>query len=221
MFIVIDGVDGCGKTSICKTLREYLTSIFPKIAVHLTREPGGTGPHIGEDIRKLMLENSNLLPVTHALLMTASRLEHCEKFIIPALTAGDIVISDRFLPSTYVYQFLTGQVTEGLYLELTAQVENLFRSHQILKAPNLQLVLDVSYETATARLIARTAVTSTVNNHFDNTTEATFNTRRRGYLQFASDNPSTVVINANYSPAETLRQCVDAFSKHLGDTLEN
>lgn len=101
-FITIEGSEGAGKSTLAQFLKEYLHE--KGIDVVLTREPGGT--EIAEEIRKILLQHNTeiLLPKTEALLMFASRVQHLENKILPALNAGQWVISDRFFDASYAYQ---------------------------------------------------------------------------------------------------------------------
>jgi dTMP kinase len=102
LFITFEGIEGCGKSTQAKLLKEYLEE--KGWSVFLTREPGG--PKISEAIRKLLLstENKEMLPETEVLLYMASRSQHTGEWIIPALQKGKMVISDRYYDSTLAYQ---------------------------------------------------------------------------------------------------------------------
>ena len=101
-FISFEGVDGSGKSTQIKKLETFF---FNKgYQVVLTREPGGT--KIGEKIRDIILDTSNekMTYMTEALLYAASRAQHVEQIIGPAIEAGKIVICDRFVDSSVAYQ---------------------------------------------------------------------------------------------------------------------
>ena len=102
VFITFEGPDASGKTTQIERLRSHLVS--KNLDVLVTREPGGTP--ISEKIRNIILdkENSEMNPVTEALLYAASRAQHVAQVIEPALRTGKIVISDRFLDSSIAYQ---------------------------------------------------------------------------------------------------------------------
>ena len=102
LFIVMEGPDGSGKTTQINLLEQYLKEAGYECLI--TREPGGTV--IGEGVRELILnpEYKEMSPVTEMLLYAASRAQLVHEVIGPALEAGRIVISDRFVDSSIVYQ---------------------------------------------------------------------------------------------------------------------
>lgn len=103
IFIVFEGIDGCGKTSVSKKIIEKLELYLnnDQKAIY-TREPGGC--KIAEDIRKVILNNNNMSPDTEMLLFAAARKEHLEQVIKNELLKNNIVICDRFFLSSVVYQ---------------------------------------------------------------------------------------------------------------------
>ena len=102
LFIVMEGPDGSGKTTQINLLKESLEEAGYECLI--TREPGGTV--IGEEVRQLILnpEHKEMSPVTEMLLYAASRAQLVHEVIGPALEEGKIVISDRFVDSSIVYQ---------------------------------------------------------------------------------------------------------------------
>lgn len=102
LFIVMEGPDGSGKTTQINLLKEYLSKAGYECLI--TREPGGTV--IGEEVRQLILnpEYREMSPVTEMLLYAASRAQLVHEVIGPALEEGKVVISDRFVDSSIVYQ---------------------------------------------------------------------------------------------------------------------
>ncbi len=101
-FISFEGGDGSGKSTQIKKLKQYFEG--RNYQVVLTREPGGTD--IGEKIRQVILDpaNERMTPVAEALLYAASRAQHVEEVIKPAIAEGKIVICDRFVDSSIAYQ---------------------------------------------------------------------------------------------------------------------
>lgn len=103
LFIVFEGQDGVGKTTHSKLLREYLNAV--DIDVVLTREPGGSP--IAEEIRSLLEKVDD--HETTMYLMQAARIENLKNTILPALERGAVVICDRFIHSTIIYQGYAGE----------------------------------------------------------------------------------------------------------------
>lgn len=135
-FIVLEGVEGVGKTTQWKQLSKRLRAVGHTVVE--VREPGG--PNVGEFIRELVLSTERTIPPsTEALLFAASRAEVVSTVIQPALDRGDIVLVDRFLLSTYAYQgggrgldhsalrtinaFATGGLTPDVTLLLTLPLD--------------------------------------------------------------------------------------------------
>ena len=104
MFIVLEGIDGCGKTTQAKLLERWLKE--KGYDVILTAEP--TKGKIGGFIRDILAGNRNTDARTLALLFTADRYEHIRNTIKPALNEGKIVISERYYHSTITYQEAQG-----------------------------------------------------------------------------------------------------------------
>ena len=102
LFISFEGIEGTGKTIQSKLLCEYL--IKEGFQALLTEEPGGT--RIGRTIRDILLsiDNTEITPVTELLLYNASRMQHVQEVILPAIKKGMVVITDRFSDSTVAYQ---------------------------------------------------------------------------------------------------------------------
>ncbi|MDF2674204.1 MAG: dTMP kinase [Clostridiales bacterium] len=102
IFVTFEGPDGSGKTTQVTLLKEHFRSLGYEVLI--TREPGGT--NISEKIRRLILdpENKEMGAVCEALLYAASRAQHMCEVIIPALNSGKMVICDRFVDSSIVYQ---------------------------------------------------------------------------------------------------------------------
>ena len=101
-FITFEGSECCGKSTQSKLLYEYLLAKGCKVI--FLREPGGT--KVSEEIRQILLDNKNksITSETELLLYMASRAQTVSEIIKPALNTGKIVICDRFLDSTIVYQ---------------------------------------------------------------------------------------------------------------------
>ncbi|MBQ5152432.1 dTMP kinase [Macrococcoides caseolyticum] len=99
-FITIEGPEGSGKTTVIKAIADQLIARFDVVC---TREPGGI--KISEDIRKILLDEANVMDYrTEALLFAASRRQHLVEKVLPAIQKGEIVICDRFIDSSLAYQ---------------------------------------------------------------------------------------------------------------------
>ena len=105
MFITFEGIDGSGKSTQARRLAAALEAEGRPVV--LTREPGGSPG--AEEIRRLVLEGdpARWSAATELLLFTAARRDHLERLIAPALAEGKIVICDRFVDSTRMYQGLS------------------------------------------------------------------------------------------------------------------
>ena len=100
-FITFEGGEGTGKSTQAQLLFSSIKKTSEKVI--LTREPGGT--NIAEEIRKIIVKNNyNLNKVSELLLIYAARNEHLKDTIIPSLDKGHVILCDRFLDSTFVYQ---------------------------------------------------------------------------------------------------------------------
>lgn len=142
-FIVIEGGEGSGKTTVINFLREAFDNCNDIV---FTREPGGT--NIGEKIRNLLMDkgNKDILPITELFLFCAARAQHVEELIIPSLKSGKHVISDRFDASTISYQLFGRNKMELLnyFLDLNSIAKKEVE-------PNLVIWLDVTPKIGLAR----------------------------------------------------------------------
>jgi dTMP kinase len=109
MFVTFEGLDGSGKTTQKRLLQERLEADGRDVLA--TREPGGT--ELGERIRDLVLHGGHVAPWAEALLYAASRAQHVEEVIGPALERGAVVLCDRYIDSSVAYQ----GVARGLGLD--------------------------------------------------------------------------------------------------------
>jgi len=145
-FISFEGIDGAGKSTHVDAFRNLMQERYPNKEVVMTREPGGTA--LGEQLRNLLLEAPMNLE-TEALLMFAARREHIAQVIEPALTAGKIVISDRFTDASFAYQ----GGGRGLSLEKLDVLERWVqgRPDGSLLQPNLTILFDLPGQIAESR----------------------------------------------------------------------
>jgi dTMP kinase len=139
-FVVLEGIDGCGKSTQIEALRRWLPTsglLAPGVELLVTREPGGTA--LGAALRQLLLHPPGEAapePMAELLLYAADRAQHVEQCIRPALAAGHWVLSDRYSGSTAAYQ----GYGRGLDLARIAQLEELATGGL---APDLTLWLEL------------------------------------------------------------------------------
>ena len=145
IFLSLEGSDGCGKTTQLNLLSDYLKRLGGNIV--LTREPGGTP--IAEQIREIILsvKNAGMSDACEALLYAASRAEHVDKVIIPAIERGDMVLSDRFVDSSIAYQGFARELSEGFVRQI-----NSWATDRIM--PDATLFLDMDPDAALRRRCA-------------------------------------------------------------------
>jgi dTMP kinase len=198
MFISLEGVEGCGKSTQARLLAEYITGLG--YSVVLTREPGGTP--IAEQIREILLEprNTDMTNITELLLYLASRAQHVDQLIRPALAEGKVVICKRFSDATIAYQ----GYARGLDLDSLEQVNRIATGGL---EPDLTLLLDLKAEDGLSRKRE---------DHWDRleSENADFHSKvRKGYLAIARRSPQRVeVIDAEGSIEDVhlrIRECVD------------
>lgn len=142
LFLVVEGMDGAGKSTQIERLATWLSASGSEPVV--TREPGATP--IGERIRQILLDpaSAGMDPRTEALLYAADRAQHAAEVIRPALGEGRVVISDRYVDSSLAYQGLARGLGVERILELS-----MWATGDLL--PNLVILLDVSTEVGRSR----------------------------------------------------------------------
>jgi len=147
LFLSFEGGEGCGKSTQIQLLAGRLRELGREVL--LTREPGGTP--VGEEIRHILQHSEqahDLVPEAELLLFAASRSQLVRRVIEPALARGQIVLSDRFLDSTTVYQGVARQLD-------SATVELINRFAVADRLPDLTIYLRVEPAIAQARQAER------------------------------------------------------------------
>lgn len=143
LFIVFEGGEGAGKSSLIKAIDSKFREELPNVSIVLTREPGGS--RIGTAVRDIILHSSPpVSPRAEALLFAAERAQHVEDVIAPALALGKIVLCDRFVDSSIVYQ----GVARGLG---SAEVESLSTFAAPSLNPDMVILLDIDPEVGIRR----------------------------------------------------------------------
>ena len=143
-FITLEGIEGSGKSTSLKTIKNFLKDL--NIEFILTKEPGG-GP-LGKELRKMLLDKkSEISSEVELLLMMADRKNHIDQLVLPNLQEGIWVISDRYLDSTYAYQGGGRQLSISKIDDLTELLN--------LPKPDLTFLFDLTPETALERAAKR------------------------------------------------------------------
>ena len=192
MFVTVEGIEGCGKSTLISGLAERLRARGSDVLV--TREPGGTPA--GDAIRAIFLEPGLTLgPLSEALLINAARAEHVVQTIEPALKAGKIVLCDRFVDSTLAYQGY-GRGIDRRFLETLCEAAT-----GGLRA-DATLVLDVPVAISRERMASRKAALDRMESEDDGFHERV----RDGFLAIAASSPRYRVFDATKPPAELVAQ---------------
>lgn len=183
LFITFEGPEGSGKSTQLRRLASTLR--VDGHTVLETCEPGGTP--IGMQIRRVLLDSKNLemRPTTELLLMFASRAQNVDETILPALSRGEIVLSDRFTDSSLVYQ----GAARGLGSEVVYEVDRIACRGLV---PDLTIVVDIETELGLARAHGRNQKTGEVETRIDEQAVGFHRKVRDAYLQLASDEPNRV-----------------------------
>lgn len=200
-FVVFEGPDGSGKTT---QFRRFLRAAEAAgLTVCEVREPGGTG--VGEKIREVLLDHAHkdMTLTCEMLLYMASRAQLIEQKVIPALTRGELVAADRFLPSTLAYQGTAGGMPVRDILDV-ARVA--LRGCK----PDLVIVFDVDQETAARRL-------SPLLDRMEAKGAAFHQRVRQGYLdQIAAEPGRYLKIDASRSEELVWTSLLDSLKARIG-----
>lgn len=172
LFITFEGGEGSGKTTQIKLLHETLLKVGKKCTI--TREPGGSPA--AEAIRNLLLTGADdkWNAIAETLLFQAARVEHYETILRPAIVRGDIVLCDRFLDSTIVYQ----GIAKGLGIEYICELHRLTLG---AFGPDLTLIFDIDPKIGLTRAKSRAGAET----RFENMDMAFHEQVRSGFLGLA------------------------------------
>ena len=215
MLIIFEGGEGVGKSTQINLLNKAL--LDNKLPIVKTREPGGTP--FAEKIRTLFKEKTDDSPtsLTELYLICAARAQHLEKFITPMLSLKKIILCDRFLDSTYVYQHILGGVPKQLIDNFT---------HPILQG----LLPDLTFIFHCDKNIALNRIKSEENRSCDRLDSYDVHMHKtilNGYKKIFDDClpypcgkvPKRVLIDASVSVDAVFTQIKSAFHKYLGVEL--
>ena len=183
LFITFEGVEGSGKSTQIQRLEDRIKSKIVNVDLLVTREPGGTDS--AESIRQLLVTGraDKWRAATEAMLMSASRHEHVEHVIRPAIESGAIVVCDRFYDSTRVYQGIVGGVPEP-------DIEALNRLACGNLGPDLTILLDMDVDEGLRRADGR----ETAETRFESKGVEFHRKVRSGFLELAARHSGRFVV---------------------------
>ncbi|MDI6453288.1 dTMP kinase [Peloplasma aerotolerans] len=188
MFITFEGGEGTGKTTLIKDIAVILGELHDVIT---TREPGGS--MIAEAIRDIILnpKYKGVTPYTEALLLAASRAQHLDEVILPALKQNKIVLCDRYLDSSLAYQ----AHARGLGFDFVLSINK----YATQNMPNLTFYIDLDPKVGISRISNR--------EKYDRLDQETFifhEMVREGYLKIAQMYPERMVTINGDQPIEVI-----------------
>ena len=195
-FITLEGIEGAGKSTAVKFVREWLEARGKRVT--LTREPGGTP--LAERVRQLVLDRQGepITPTTETLLMFAARGLHVENLIRPALARGDWVVCDRFTDATRAYQGAGRGVSREWIEQLASEVQRELK-------PDCTLLLDLPVSIGLERVKQRSGAAPT--DRFEEEPAKFFERVREAYLELARTEPGRIrIVNASGTIAEVQKE---------------
>ncbi len=204
VFISFEGNDGAGKTTICLKVKERLESLGYDVIY--TREPGGS--QIAESIRNILLDtkNTSMDPRCEALLYAASRCQHLEEVVLPALNENKIVLCDRFIDSSLAYQ---GKA-RGIGMDNIWQINQFAIDGHM---PDKTIFLSVSTKTGQERMNIRGE-----KNRLDLEQDSFHQNVRQGYEELLETYPDRIVkIDAEPDVDTVLSHTMDEVLKVVRD----
>jgi len=199
LFIVFEGLEGCGKTTQLQLLYDNLVRCERRVVV--TRDPGGT--IIGDHIRKILLSSStkNLSELSELLLYEASRAQLLYEIIIPTLQQGSIVLCDRFIDSSTAYQ----GYARGLGIDF---VEEMNDSVVQGEYPDLTFYLDIPIEIGLQRARKRNTTLMNDENRFEEE-ELDFHRKLRDAYYQIRERKDYRIINSDRDPDVIAQEIFD------------
>lgn len=202
-FVSLEGGEGAGKSTVLNALAAALQETGEQVVC--TREPGGSP--LAERIRELLLTQTDDSPTAEAelLLMFASRAQHLQRVIAPALASGAWVLSDRFTDASYAYQ----GAARGIDVSTITHLEKRFVGVQ----PGLTLLLDVPVDVGRARASGRGTP-----DRIEREKDGFFQVVRDAYVARAHAEPQRFrVVDATLSPVEVADAAVAHLQAYMRD----
>ena len=205
LFITFEGGEGCGKSTQIAALKARLEAMGKTVVQ--TREPGGTA--LGESVRSLLQHDDagqGMSPEAELLLFAASRAQHVRELIAPAIAQGQIVLSDRFLDSTTVYQGVARAID-------SKKVETINQFAIGDTKPDLTILIDLPPEIGLARVHARGDGQL---DRMENEAIEFFQAVRQGYLDLAKSEPKRFLV---LDGSQTVEELETQIWQRVGATL--
>jgi len=205
LFITFEGGEGCGKSTQIAALKARLEAMGKTVVQ--TREPGGTA--LGESVRSLLQHDDagqGMSPEAELLLFAASRAQHVRELIAPAIAQGQIVLCDRFLDSTTVYQGVARAID-------SKKVDTINQFAIGDTKPDLTILIDLPPEIGLARVHARSDGQL---DRMENEAIEFFQAVRRGYLDLAKSEPKRFLVLDGSQSVEKLEIQI---WQRVGETL--
>lgn len=196
LFITFEGIDGCGKTTQIKLLKDYFEKQGKTVL--LTREPGAKG--LGVKLREILLNyDGEVSPNCESFLFLADRAQHIDTIIKPAVERGEIVLCDRHTDSTVAYQ----GYGRGVDLERIHLLNNIATSGM---KPDLTFIFDIDIKTSMIRVGKEQDRMESAGIEF-------FKRTREGYLEIAKNEPDRVKLLQGTDTIENIHnQILDIIS---------
>lgn len=210
MFLVFEGLDGSGKSSLMKMLSQQLLDLSYQVVI--TREPGGTP--LGDQLRDLILKKSEFAPTGRAelLMYQASRAQHVETVIRPALVDQKWVLCDRFSASSVAFQGGGRGISLNDVLWL-----NHFSTEALV--PDLTILLDLSVEESKRRRENRSLQTGEVADRIESEKDDFHNRVRQGFLNLAhkpEEKNRWLVLDASMTPQQLFEILLNDLKDRFG-----
>ena len=209
MFITLEGIEGCGKT----TQINHLSRVFEnrRQSCVVTREPGGT--EIGKEVRSILLNpaSKGMMPKAELLLYMADRAQHIAAVVNPCLAEGKVVLCDRYFDATVVYQGFARGLDTGFICDL----------HRLIfddLLPDITFLLDLAPQIGLARAWRQldNGMRSGTESRFEEETLSFHEKVRAGYLELARRQPERIkVVDATRDEKQVQADIRDALADLL------
>lgn len=212
-FITFEGNEGCGKSTQIRRLARTLEAAGRRVVT--VREPGGTP--LGEQVRHLLQhapEGHGMSAETELLLFAASRAQLVREVIRPALADGAVVLSDRFLDSTTVYQGVARRLARSDVARSDVARVNGFAVGGTL--PDVTLVFDIPVDVGMSRVAARPGAAA---DRMEQEPAAFYEAVRAGYLELADSEPGRVWVVNGMEAEDRVERAVRAVLEERCDGL--